>query len=432
LKDKIWSLASYQTTIEIFKFLHFLGIEQISKLFEKIKGSCPFIDETFFFEEEIKTLNHQITKFNKKLKEKKKTQKELKEKKNTSKKKDLKPEIQKQDPIKLNSETFLNNILKHKNYFLRSVFRKNEEIKIMQTHLLNYKHYKNKAVSSFESIFSQTIPPNQINANEQAIDRIYQEMEIFDKLEECNTKFNFDSVTFAEVSHFKEQIRNVINMNSPNFKWEDFEEEKLEIRNDSMEEIHNVTDSMAKDSEYLKQKHQIENIKVLEELKQINSINISKEKQEKSQKEIKLNSQEQGTKNEDIIQQTSLYNSIEIKSNQNKSMEQENEKNEDLKRPKTKDSKLLELEIESAIQDKMKNSQVFKKSEEMDKKRSELGSEKSHLQKTINDLKEELKEQQNKNISFLRTSINKKRNSVSKSISKKLENSRILIKEIEK
>lgn len=97
-----------------------------------------------------------------------------------------------------------------------------------------------------------------------------------------------------------------------------------------------------------------------------------------------------------------------------------------------KDPAEIKEEIESAIQTKMRSSEVFQKSEEVDVKRKTLNHTKSSLEAKLEDLKDQLHTKRRRPTSRSKSSIQWKRTSVSKSISKKLENSRVLIQEIER
>lgn len=270
MKDKIWSLAAYQLSFEILKYLHFFEIPQCSDLFQKIQKSCPSFDETFFFEDSIKTLKKQLQKFDKKINPKEPKPPALIL---DNKPKDLSMAVadskkpSKPEQSGLLSEQLLAAIRAKKHIFIRSVMRKGESMYEIQSKLLNYSHQNNKIISSMESLFAAKIPKEKISDNEQAMDRIYQEIELFNLIDASNNKLDLSDVKREDIIAFSEEVKSIVTVQSPEFDWSEYDEGKLAIRGDSIDELYEVSDSMLKDENFMQKKQIIEKLNVHKEKK---------------------------------------------------------------------------------------------------------------------------------------------------------------------
>lgn len=271
-----------------------MGFPQFSTAFEKIQQNLQFFEEDYFYHEDIKTLNKQVTSFDKAIQSVKKAVDKNKLPKTPGALEKLLPPDAKDVPVEprppqqkepqrpsppeqeshpeppngpnradpggqsseptveLISEKLLSEIVDKKQTFLRSMFRDNEELIRVQTSYLEYRRGFERVQKGTDTIFSQQIPPHMESAQNEAVSRIFVETDFFQRLQSDSEKQVLNLGNEDDLYQLRQSTKQAVNQVFPGFDWDQFTQDKLADRGDSVRNPFELTDSQFDDENFVK------------------------------------------------------------------------------------------------------------------------------------------------------------------------------------
>lgn len=281
IEDQPWALRAYQLTIEILKYLHFFEIREYSQTYQKFTQNFQFFEEDYFFQDDIKTLQAQIGKFDKAIQtiaelakkkqipnkagalepqipsnsnpNKLKPMSEIKKKPSEPKEPNQQnlPKEQNPPPVELLSEKVLSGFLTKKNKFLRSLFRENEDPTHIKANFFDYQRENKNVIKNTDPIFAQIVPDHMSSANDAAVSQIFIEIDFFQKVGRDFEQLGSDISNQDKLSELRQRMKRAINEVFPGFDWDKMGREELAKRGESARDVFELSESQMEDGNYV-------------------------------------------------------------------------------------------------------------------------------------------------------------------------------------
>lgn len=283
-------MRSYQLSLEIYRALQLYGIEKYLKAYKNLSRSNNFLEENYFTEGDIKTLNKQRNKFDEAVVASKTAKKEPSRQipqipersqpkpSNTSNQKDIL------------STQMLKDLIEKRDIYLRSVFREEDDIYNVQSRFVEYEHQIRKIRNNMDNFFSIQPPKGKENEHEQSIMLIYGELDIWDTFEKYNKNkgfSDFKNLENTDISEVQEDIASIIKAKIPGKINEFQNQENLNNRGKSVLGEENIPQSFLQDKSFMRKKEQIKTLR-----SQHQPVISKNHENHQSQPEIHINQEE--------------------------------------------------------------------------------------------------------------------------------------------
>jgi hypothetical protein len=226
------------------------------------------LEDNYFFEGDIKTLSQQRNKFDQALKSPtKKTVTNPPPSQPPVNQNPPQPEPPKPKPNKnqdeLVSVKMLNNLLEKRNAYLRTIFREGEDIYEIQSRYIEYEHQIRKTMGNMEDLFVYPIPPNREAENDNAIQKIYMELEVWETIQKFNQNKglnDFKNLEATPIEDIRSEMKTIVERMISGDTKHLVDPQETVKRGQSIHGEDNIPKSFLKDKSFIRKRDEIKSL----------------------------------------------------------------------------------------------------------------------------------------------------------------------------